>query len=261
MTPRVLDGRSEAKKILAKLKKDVPKLHRQPRLATIQVGRRPDATLYLRLKANAALTVGIAVEQHHLPASVTQKSLEKTITKLSQRRDLTGILMQLPLPSRLDTDRAVACISAGKDVDGFTAEARVTPPTIAAVLHLLKLANPPKISNVVLLGHDSVFSTSLARLLSFHHVSIISPKNILSLPVKTADVIITASGRGPRLTARHIKTGAILIDVGIRTSKGKTVGDVERSAQSKSSAFSPVPGGVGPLTIAFVLKNTVNLAV
>lgn len=261
MAARILDGRREAKKILDALSVKVRRLPRQPLLVTLQVGRRPDATLYLRLKSQAAAKIGIAVEHHHLPASTTQNRLEKLITTLSRRRDVTGILLQLPLPQKLNTDRAIACISPSKDVDGFTSHAKVLSPTIAGVLHLVALAQPPKISEVVILGHDSVFTTALANQFRQHHVAILSPKDIASPIVKRANIIITASGRGPRLTAKHIRPGAILIDVGIRRHSGKTVGDIETSAQRKSKAYSPVPGGVGPLTVAFVLKNTVSLAV
>ncbi len=261
MAPRLLDGRREANIILAQLKKKVRRLQRQPLLATIQVGRRPDASLYLRLKGTAAQSIGIGVEHHLLPTSVTQAKLEQLIATLNRRRDVTGILLQLPLPAQLDPDRAVAKISPQKDVDGFTVASKVTPPTIAAVLHLLNLAKPKKISDVALIGNDSVFSATLSELLKFHRVAVVAPQAADSPTVKAADVIITASGRGPRLTAKHIQPGAILIDVGIRQMKGKTVGDIEQSAHRTSKAFSPVPGGVGPLTIAFVLKNTVDLAV
>lgn len=259
MAPRLLDGRKEADVILAQLKKRVRRLPRQPLLATIQVGRRPDASLYLRLKAKAAQAIGVDVEHHLLPASVTQTKLEQLIVSLNRRRDVTGILLQLPLPAKLDTNQAVAKISPQKDVDGFTAASTVTPPTIAAVLHLLNLAKPKKISDVALIGHDSVFTATLSELLKFHRVAVVAPQATDSPTIKAADVIITASGRGRRLTAKHIQPGAILIDVGIRQMKGKTVGDIERSAHRKSKAYSPVPGGVGPLTIAFVLKNTVEL--
>lgn len=261
MVPKILDGRRESKKILAGLKKRIAHLQRQLLLATIQVGQRPDATLYLRLKAKAAHDIGIAVEHHHLPASVTQVKLEQRISALNRRRDVTGILLQLPLPNKIDTDRAVKKISPRKDVDGFTGTNHVTPPTIAAVLHLIALAKPKKISDVVIIGNDSIFSATLAQHLKFHRISIVNPRSIDSPIVKAADIIITASGRGPRLTAKHIQRGAILIDVGIRQVKGKTGGDIDASAHRKSKAYSPVPGGVGPLTVAFVLKNTVDLVI
>lgn len=260
MAARLLDGRRESKKILAGLRRVIRARRLRPHLATIQVGRRPDATLYLRLKANAAATVGIRTEQHRLPATITQAALIRQIKKLNARKSITGILLQLPLPRRLDTDAVVAAIMPEKDVDGFTAAATVVPPPVAAVLHLLSLSRPKKISRVVIIGKDSVFTRRLAKQLRSHQVAIISPTRLDAPVVREADVIITAIGQGPRLRGQHVQPGVILIDVGIRKIGKKTVGDVEPSAQRKSKAFSPVPGGVGPLTVAFVLKNTVDLA-
>lgn len=258
-SPELLDGRREAKKILTRLAQQVKRRKLQLRLATIQVGTRPDATLYLRLKAAAAKSIGIATEQHRLPASTSQAKLAALITRLNKRHAVTGILLQLPLSRHLNADLAVAAIDPQKDVDGFSPAAKVVPPPIAGVLHLLSLAKPPKNSRVVLLGKDSVFTTELAGYLQKYLVSLVNPRNQKSTLVKNADVIITATGRGPRLTAAQVKSGVIIIDVGIRHQGGQVVGDADPSVYKKAKAYSPVPGGVGPLTIAFVLKNTVKL--
>ncbi len=259
MAARVLDGKTESKKILAALRRTIRARRLHPTLATIQVGRRPDATLYLRLKANAAAQVGIKTEQHRLPASITQAKLTREIQKLNARRAITGVLLQLPLPRHLDTDAVVAAIAPAKDVDGFSPAAAVVPPPIAAVLHLLKMAKPPKISDIAIIGKDSVFTRDLAAQLRPHHVAIVSPRNLTSSTIHRADVIITVIGRGPRLLGKHVRPGVVLIDIGIRKTGKKTVGDIDLSAQAKSRAYSPVPGGVGPLTVAFVLKNTIQL--
>lgn len=260
MAGRVLDGRREANTILTKLKGVIRRRQLRLLMATVQVGRRSDATLYLRLKAAAAARVGIATEQHHLPSSISQKKLQMLLTRLNQRRMVTGILLQLPLPRQLNADAAVAAIDPGKDVDGFSPSAKVVPPPIAGVLHLLALAKPKISSLVVLLGKDSVFTTELARYLKRYRVAIIDPRYQNSTDVKQADVIVTATGHGPRLTAGQVKPGVIVIDVGIRHEGGHVVGDAHPSVYKKAKAYSPVPGGVGPLTIAFVLKNTVELA-
>ncbi len=259
MTGRVLDGRKEADKILLNLRGTIKRRRLRLRLATIQVGSRPDATLYLRLKAAAAARIGIKTEQHRLPATVSQKKLQNVLVRLNNHRAITGILLQLPLPRHLNADAAVAAIDPEKDVDGFSPAAKVIPPPIAGVLHLLALAKPKPSSRIVLLGKDSVFTTELARYLKRYRVAIIDPRFQNSIDVKQADVIVTATGRGPRLTATQVKPGVIIIDVGIRHEGGRVVGDAHPSVYKKAKAYSPVPGGVGPLTIAFVLKNTVAL--
>ncbi|MBI3573001.1 MAG: bifunctional 5,10-methylenetetrahydrofolate dehydrogenase/5,10-methenyltetrahydrofolate cyclohydrolase [Candidatus Kerfeldbacteria bacterium] len=257
---KVLDGKKEADKILARLKK-LCAGRRPVTLATIIVGNRPDSRLYIKLKTAAARRVGIRTKAFSLPATATQGQLESLIQKLNRQRAVHGILLQLPLPSHLHADHAVATISPKKDVDGFRLNSLVPSPTIFAVLRLLEIAKPQPNSAITILGRDSVFTEQLAEQLARqkHRVFIVAPRHDWSSHTKQADVIITVLGRGPRLEAKDTKSSAIVIDVGIRRVKGKTVGDVALSVWKKAKAVSPVPGGIGPLTVAGVLWNTYQL--
>jgi len=262
MTAGVLNGRVAAENILNKLRHRIQRQSGTVTLATIQVGRRPDSTLYLKLKSRAANRVGIKSEHFALPATVSQAKLIQLIVKLNQRRNIHGILIQLPLPPHLKTDMVVSAISIKKDVDGFHPRSLVVPPTIAAVLYLVQAAKPRARATAVILGKKSVFTRRLARELSRcgHFAVIVPVTNHIPRITKPADIIVTAIGRGPRLTARFIKPGAIVIDVGIRRHHGDTSGDVDKSVWTKAKAVSPVPGGVGPLTVAYLLVNTFKLA-
>lgn len=261
MISKKLDGRKEAEKILAVLKKKVAARRRPLTLATIIVGLRPDSQLYIKLKTAAARRVGIRTQAFTLPPTVSQQRLERLIVNLNQDKKIHGILLQLPLPPKLNADKAVAAIAAKKDVDGFHKHSRVLPPTIAAVLHLLNIAKPRPRAACVILAKRGPFSERLAAELRQrkYRVAIVST-GILPKTLRACDVIISARGRGPFLAAKNISKKTIVIDVGIRRVQGKTVGDVARDAWSKARAISPVPGGVGPLTVAYVLKNLYTLA-
>lgn len=258
-----LDGKKEAAKLLGKLKQKVSALHTPITLATILVGRRPDSVLYVKRKQQAAINVGIKVRKYQFPTSISQKKLDSLLERLNRDSHVHGILLQLPLPTHLKTSRTIAMIPPSKDVDGFQDHPRVVPPTVAAVLHLLRLAKPKQGARAIILGKKSVFTKDLS--VQLHNAG--SPAGVVlvahKIPMITrkADIIITALGRNPRLTAADIKPGAIVIDVGIRRMADKTVGDADPSVWTKAKAVSPVPGGVGPLTVAYVLYNTYHLAI
>ncbi len=264
MSARKLDGRLAADRILQRLQRQIKRSRRRPRLATILVGPRYDSALYVKLKVAAARRVGILTERHHLPARTTQAQLHKVIQTLNARTAITGILLQLPLPKQLNADAAVRAIDPRKDVDGFQPDNhRVVPPPVAAILKLIDLAQPQPLSSIVVLGRRSVLTTMVEARLSSRASSVSVVPTTRRIPAITgrADIIITILGRGPKLKAQHIKRGAIVIDVGIRHERGKTVGDVDPSIWTKAKAVSPVPGGVGPLTVAYVLENTYRLAI
>lgn len=259
---RILDGRAAADRLLTRLRKKIKK-HRPPiTLATILVGRRLDSVLYVQQKMLAAKKVGIRVRAFRLPVSTSQKTLNQLLQRLERNRNIHGILLQLPLPGALNADQAINSIPPSKDVDGFHRQSKVAPPTIAAVLHLLRLARSQAGAAAIILARDTVFSKKLTlRLLRRDiHAKLLKLKGVIPTETKRADIIITALGRGPRLTAANIKSGAVVIDVGIRRRNGKVTGDVDPSVWRKAKAVSPVPGGVGPLTVAYVLYNTYRLA-
>lgn len=258
-----LDGRRAADRMLIQLKKKVAKHRRPITLATILVGARYDSALYVKLKRRAAAGVGIKTEAHHLSSSTTQKKLEQLIRSLNKRKNITGILLQLPLPKHLSADAAVTVIDPAKDVDGFQpGNPLVVPPPVGAVLKLIQVAKPRPRSFCVIVAQPSVFTERLAQALEAagHVATVIEPHARLGQITAKADIIIPALGVGRQLLAADIKRGAIVVDVGIRQRGKKTIGDVHSSAWSKAKAISPVPGGVGPLTISCVLANTYQLA-
>lgn len=262
MTVRVLDGRREADRLLKLLGARIRRSKKKLTLATIMVGQRYDSALYVKLKTAAAKKVGIHTQAHVLPTGTSQARLHKLITQLNRSRSVNGILLQMPLPRRLNANKAVAVIAANKDVDGFHAPSQVKPPTIAAVLRLLKIAKIPSRPTAIILGKKSVFNkrleTELFRLGIRGRIMTVGQR--IPAVTTSADVVITVLGRGPRLSASHIKPGAVVIDVGIRRQGKRTVGDVDPSVWKKAGAISPVPGGVGPLTVYFVLENLYRLA-
>lgn len=263
MSATILDGRAAAERILEKLKIRVARSRHPITLVAIIVGNRFDSRLYVRLKRRAAAQVGIKTEIIQLPSTTTQAALERCIRRLNNQAKVHGILLQLPLPRGLDTDAAVAAIAQEKDVDGFQSDnAFVVPPPIGAVIRLIQLARPKSSSLAIILAQPSVFTVRLSRALEDqgYVAAHVEPTGTWAEVTRRADIVVTALGSGPRLRSTDIKRGAIIVDVGIRKQGKKTIGDVHPSAWKIASAISPVPGGVGPLTIACVLENTYHLA-
>lgn len=258
-----LDGRRAADRMLVQLKKKVAHTKRPISLATILVGSRYDSALYVKLKSRAATRVGIRPEAHHLTSTITQVALEKLIISLNRRKNIDGILLQLPLPKQLNADAAVAVIDPTKDVDGFRPNnTLVIPPPVGAVLKLIALGKPKPKSFAVIVAQQSVFTERLAQVLdkAGHFTAVVEPHRRMKDIITKAAIVVTALGIGSRLTARDIKRGAICIDVGIRQQGKKTIGDFHPSVWTKAKVVSPVPGGVGPLTVSCVLENSYLLA-
>lgn len=261
MMAQRLNGRAAADRLLAQLQRQLRSYGSRPTLATILVGQRYDSALYIRLKIAAAKRIGLKAVEFRLPRTASMAKLKNLIARLNRRRSIHGILLQLPLPSRLNPNHAVLAISPRKDVDGFhPLNSYIVPPPVAAVLKLVDLGRPPQRSHVVILGRTTVFTRQLQDVFTKRGwTANILSKN-WSQQTKNANVIVTVLGRGPKLLGSQVRRGAIVIDVGIRHEHGKTVGDVDSSVWSVAKAISPVPGGVGPLTVAYVLINTLKLA-
>jgi len=253
----VLDGKKAGAQILRRLRNRSE--HKKATLALVQVGHRPDSDIYVRQKRKAAEVAKIAVRYIPVPLRVSQKKLLDLLTDLSQDRQVDGVLLQLPLPSHLETDRMIAAILPSKDVDGFRDESRAISPLVSAILHLLRLSKK-KPGKAILLGADSIFRQRLATLLKQRRW-IVSESQGQTIPATTkiADLVITFRGRGPRLQSQHLKPGAVVIDAGIRRYEDRVVGDADESVRAVVSAYSPVPGGVGPLTVAYALHNLILL--
>lgn len=268
----ILSGTALADEILALVKKTVAAHQLTPRLAVVQVGSDPASDIYVRRKLQVAQSVGIEVELIRRDASTTD-DLEQLIDSLNERPDVNAILVQMPLPASIDADRVVARMAPQKDVDGFhpaniaaytSGRAVHTPVLIQAVEWLLgKTGVPLADKHAVIIGKSDVFLQPLSFMLgnAGARVSWTRPPDIDQKLVASADVLIVAVGSPRLICAEHIKQGAIVIDIGInRTTDGKVCGDVDvASVQEKAAWITPTPGGVGPVTIAALMWNTLRL--
>lgn len=250
------------------------KYGRPPGLCAVLVGDDPASTIYVRNKENAARKVGLYSEVHRLPAETTQEELLSLISRLNADSRIDGILVQLPLPSHIDREAVIAAIDPGKDVDGFagmklgiTAGPDTVPPcTPRAVVSMIKSTGQPiDGAHVLVIGRGMLVGKPLSALLLKENATLSvahsHTKNLKELSL-SADILVSATGHRGLVSGDMVKPGAVVIDVGIsRTPEGKIAGDVDFEAASKRAGWiTPVPGGVGPMTIAMVIRNTIDCA-
>lgn len=267
----IIDGKQIAKELRVKITDKVSTLDRKPGLAVILVGDDPASAVYVRNKDNACKEVGFYSEKINKPASITQAELLSEVDRLNHDDKIDGILVQLPLPSHLDTNQVVEAINPSKDVDGFHSEnigklmqnrAFLRPCTPKGVMTLLQITGIDLAGkNCVVVGASNIVGRPMAieLLNASATVTICNSKTKnLSDKIKQADVLVVAVGRPKMIQGNWIKEGATVIDVGInRLDDGKLVGDVDFDAtKDKVAWITPVPGGVGPMTIATLLENT-----
>jgi methylenetetrahydrofolate dehydrogenase (NADP+)/methenyltetrahydrofolate cyclohydrolase len=249
---------------------------RKPCLAIILVGHRYDSQLYVKLKKRAATEVGIKFKIHRFKESSRQKDILDLIDILNNDENVDAILVQLPLPTGYNADEVVSRIRPEKDADGFhpknlkkisegnDLEQLAIPPVFGAVIEFLKMANcPVKDKRVLILANSDIFGKNLEKMLKYKGALPVRSKvgsSSFKKELSQAAVIISAIGQPNLFMANDLKDGAIVIDVGI-TKKGKqVVGDFDEDPLvTKRGFFTPVPGGVGPVTIAMLLKNTLFL--
>lgn len=287
MTAQIIDGKAIAAKIRAELAAKVQALKADrgivPGLAAVLVGDDPASQTYVRNKRKACEEVGIASFGFTLPADISQAALEALIAQLNARPDIHGILVQLPLPPPLNAEPVLNLISLLKDVDGFHPtnmgwlamkgrEPLFVPATPAGVIRLLEESGTVlRGANAVVLGRSNTVGVPSALLLLHRDATVtICHSHTPDIPAITrrADILIAAVGRPQMVKADWVKPGAVVIDVGINriadptASKGsRTVGDVDFEAvKAVAGALTPVPGGVGPMTIAMLLENTLRAA-
>ncbi|NPA31687.1 MAG: bifunctional methylenetetrahydrofolate dehydrogenase/methenyltetrahydrofolate cyclohydrolase FolD [Chloroflexi bacterium] len=287
MPAKIIDGKAVAARIRADIKKKVEeRLARglpRPGLATVLVGDDPASHTYVRMKQKACAEVGIESFGHKLPADASQEEVEALVEKLNADPKVHGILVQLPLPKHLDEERVLSKISIEKDVDGFHPinigrlaqkgrEPLFVPCTPAGVMVLLEEAGVNlEGANAVVLGRSNIVGMPMALLLVRANSTVtICHSRTKDIPAHTrqADVIIAAVGRPHMVKADWVKPGAVVIDVGVNrvddptAKKGyRLVGDVDFDAVKEvAGAITPVPGGVGPMTIAMLLQNTLRAA-
>ena len=273
-----IDGKAVAEEVHEQVKREVDRLERKgitPGLAVVIVGDDPASRTYVNNKKKACEKVGIYLEEYALPASTTQEELLALIEKLNQKSDIDGILVQSPLPKGLDEKAIVAAINPQKDVDAFHAEnvGRImigefhflpcTPAGVMELLHHEKIAVHGK--NCVVIGRSNIVGKPMAMLLLHENGTVTichsQTKNLKEI-CSQADILVAAVGKAKFVTADMVKEGAVVIDVGMnRDENGKLCGDVDFDAvEPKASFITPVPGGVGPMTIAMLLKNTITAA-
>lgn len=278
MSAQLMDGNALAQELRAGFKERVETLALQgqrPGLAVILVGEDPASQVYVRNKINACLAVGMHSEKHVYPADVDPQEVLEKIAELNTDPAIHGILVQLPLPSQFDADEVLEAIASEKDVDGFHAEnvgalmqgqPRFIPCTPYGVMRMLKKAGVDlKGKEAVVIGRSNIVGKPMAMLLLHAGATVTvchSQTRDLAFHTRRADVLIAAVGKARFVTGDMVKPGAVVVDVGInRLPDGKLCGDVDyESVRAVAGALSPVPGGVGPMTITMLLANTIEAA-
>ncbi|MBQ6960139.1 MAG: bifunctional methylenetetrahydrofolate dehydrogenase/methenyltetrahydrofolate cyclohydrolase FolD [Clostridia bacterium] len=273
----LMDGKVLAAEQMAKLKNRVDALKASGRtvgLAVILVGDDPASQVYVRNKGKACEELGILSETLRLPAETTQEELEAEIDRLNKDSRIDGILVQLPLPKHLDEAKALAKIIPEKDVDGFhienagklfTGQPGVVACTPKGILHMLKASGVPlKGKEAVVIGRSNIVGKPVAMLLLNENCTVTichSRTADLASHTRRADILVAAVGKPKFVTADMVKPGAAVVDVGINRVDGKVVGDVDFDSVEKVAGYiSPVPGGVGKMTICMLMENTVEAA-
>lgn len=272
----ILDGKALAQRIRERIKAETQRLQRErgitPGLAVILVGEDPASDTYVRNKEKAAQEVGFHSEVYRLPTATPAEELHALVDRLNADPAIHGILIQHPLPKHLDERAAFSRISPDKDVDGFHAvsagrlllgERGFVPCTPRGVMEMLHDAGiSPAGKKAVVVGRSNIVGKPMALLLLREDATVtVAHSRTPDLPAETrkADILVAAVGRPEMITADHVKDGAVVIDVGINRVEKGLVGDVAFEEVAKKAGFiTPVPGGVGPMTIAMLLQNTLD---
>ncbi|AJF08027.1 bifunctional methylenetetrahydrofolate dehydrogenase/methenyltetrahydrofolate cyclohydrolase FolD [Geoalkalibacter subterraneus] len=275
---QIIDGKAIAKGIRARIKDETAELKKcdvTPGLAVVLVGDDPASRVYVTMKEKACAEAGIFSDEHKLPAETSEEQLLELVAQLNADERIDGILVQLPLPGHIDESKVLEAISPKKDVDGFhpynvgrlaTGNPLFKPCTPYGVMKMLEHAGVNLTgADVVVVGRSNIVGKPVALMCLAQHATVTichSRTRDLAQRVRAADVVIAAVGRPEMIKGEWIKPGATVIDVGInRVGEKKLVGDVEFAAASeKAAAITPVPGGVGPMTIAMLLQNTLESA-
>jgi methylenetetrahydrofolate dehydrogenase (NADP+)/methenyltetrahydrofolate cyclohydrolase len=271
---QLIDGKAVAAQVRAEVKADVERLQKEtgvvPGLAVVRVGEDPASKIYVTGKKKAAAEVGFNSWEHHLEVSTTQDELLALVDKLNNDPAVHGILVQLPLPKHINAETIISAVRPEKDADGFhpvnagrlsLGQPGLRPCTPFGVMRLLQEVKcNPAGKRAVVVGRSNIVGKPMALLLlqADATVTICHRKSNLAAEVANADILVAAVGVPELIKGEWIKPGAVVIDVGMnRMPDGKLKGDVEfEAAAQRASAITPVPGGVGPMTIAMLLRNT-----
>src|SRR3989338_5653132 len=272
MTSKIIDGKKIAEKILNELKSKIKDLKQKPGLALVLVGDNPASEIYVNFKEKTCKEVGFYCERFNLDKNIGELDLLNLVNGLNQKTDIHGILVQLPLPKQINEHLIVNSVLPHKDVDGFTAvnlgnlvseNAIMAPATAKAVLKLIE-STGIKIEgkNAVVVGRSNIVGKPVAMMLLEKNATVTichsKTKNIAE-HTKKADILVAAVGKPKLITKDMVKEGAVVIDVGINRIGNKIVGDVDFENVKEVAGFiTPVPGGVGPMTIAMLMENTLK---
>ena len=261
----IIDGKLIANKILNNLKQEVSALSFQPVFCDVLVGDDPVSRSYVNIKGKRAQEIGLEFQLAELPAAATTEEVIEKIYAIQKNSRLAGLIVQLPLPVGLDKQRILSAIDSKLDVDGLMSTSFV-PPTASAVLEILSQVQADlKNSKILIVGQGDLVGKPLKQLLTplARQIDTIveATSSDLQFLAPQADIIISAAGQPNLITADLVKSDAIVIDCGTSESAGSIVGDVNtESVALKASLLAPVPGGVGPVTIACLLSNVVQVA-
>lgn len=275
---KLIDGKKISQQIKDELKEKVAQLKEQGIsicLAVIQVGNNPASTVYVGNKKKACAYVGIESLAYELPEETTEQELLRLVEELNQKKEVNGILVQLPLPGHIDEDKVIQAISPAKDVDGFHPQSvgalsigqkGFVSCTPAGIIQLLKRSDIEiDGKECVIIGRSNIVGKPMALLLLRENGTVTichSHTADLKEVARRADILVVAIGKAKFVDADYVKEGAVVIDVGMdRDENGKLCGDVDFEAvKDKAGAITPVPGGVGPMTIAMLMHNCVESA-
>jgi len=273
VTATRIDGKAHAATVRAQVARDVAELGRPIGLATVLVGDDPASAIYVRMKRAACEEVGIESIHHEPPATISEDDLLALVADLNADERVTGILVQLPLPDHIDEAKVIAAIAPVKDVDGFhpfnagllfQGTPTLTAATPTGIMELLRAYEVElKGAHAVVVGRSNIVGKPVALMLLAEHATVTiahSRTPDLGAVTREADVLVAAVGRAGVITADMVKPGATVVDVGINRTDDGVVGDVDPGAAEVAGLLTPVPGGVGPMTIAALLANTVKAA-
>ena len=272
MTAKIIDGKKIADRILNDIKGKIKNMKEKPGLAIVLVGNNPASEIYVSSKEKAFKEVEGYCERHNLSKDINEMELLNLLNQLNNNPKIHGILVQLPLPNQIDENLITNSIVPHKDVDGFTSLSLgrlfsgheiIAPATARAVIHLIE-STGIKIEgkNAVVVGRSNIVGKPVAMMLLEKNATVTvchsKTKNI-SEHTKKADILVAAAGKPKLITKEMVKEGAVVIDVGINRVNGKITGDVDFENVKEVAGFiTPVPGGVGPMTIAMLMENTLK---
>ena len=273
----IIDGRKIANEIKQDLKKRVEELKKKgiiPKLAIILVGEDPASKIYINMKMISGGEVGIQTELHKFPENFKEEELIKLVQKLNKNKEIHGILVQLPLPKHINENRVIDTIFPEKDVDGLTSinmsrllnnEEFLVPCTPKGVIKMLEYHEIDLVGkNAVVVGRSRIVGKPMKLMLLNRNATVTichSKTKDLKEHTKKADILVVAVGKPKLITKNMVKEGVVVVDVGINRVEGKVCGDVDfENVKDVASYITPVPGGVGPITVTMVLKNTLIAA-